>query len=367
MEYDLTDLSQQVLAARGGFRPVLIQGGGTKSFYGNPFEQSGNAPYTLDMRVLRGIVNYQPSELVVTARAGTRLQELIDTLDASGQMLAFDPPSFGPQATVGGCVASGLSGPGRQGAGSLRDFVLGAHLLDAQGSVMRFGGEVMKNVAGYDVSRLLAGSLGMFGAIVQVSLKVAPKPVCTCTIEFDLDEAAALELCHGLRAQPLPVSASAWEHLGGQTGRLRIRLGGALAAVSSARARLGGNLVDDVEAGRYWADLREQRLPFFGQTPLWRLAVEPGTPVLGLGPSVFEWGGTQRWIAARGIDANSIRQVARSAGGHATLFRPDPAQPLPGDGVFEPLAPVVLAIVRRLKQEFDPQGVFNPGRLVAGI
>ena len=250
MEYDLTDLSRQVLAARGAFRPVLIQGGGTKSFYGNPFEASGNVPFTLDMRVLRGIVNYQPSELVVTARAGTPLQELVDTLDASGQMLAFDPPSFGPQATVGGCVASGLSGPGRQGAGSLRYFVLGAHLLDAQGRVMRFGGEVMKNVAGYDVSRLLAGSMGMFGAIVQVSLKVAPKPVRSCTLDFDLDEAAALEFCHGLRAQPLPVSATAWEHLGGQTGRLRSRLGGAAAAVDSARARLGGDVVDDDAAGR---------------------------------------------------------------------------------------------------------------------
>ncbi len=367
MEYDLSELSHQVLSARGNFRPLLIQGGGTKSFYGNPFVPADKAPFTLDMRVLRGIVNYQPSELVVTARAGTPLLELTDTLDAAGQMLAFDPPSFGPQATVGGCVASGLSGPGRQGAGSLRDFVLGAHLLDAQGRILKFGGEVMKNVAGYDVSRLLAGSMGMFGAIVQVSLKVAPKPVRTCTIEFDLNETAALERCHALRAQPLPVSASAWEHLGGQTGRLRIRLAGASAAVDSARVKLGGALVDADDADRYWADLREQRLPFFAQTPLWRLAVEPGSPALGLGPGVFEWGGTQRWIVARDIDPQSVRKAAKAAGGHATLFRPDPSQPLPADGVFEPLAPGVSTIVRRLKQEFDPQGLFNPGRLVAGI
>lgn len=367
MDYEISELSHQVLAARGSFRPVLIRGGETKSFYGNPFEDDAKPPVTLDMRSLRGIVNYQPSELVVTARAGTPLQELIDTLDASGQMLAFDPPAFGGAATVGGCVASGLSGPGRLGAGALRDFVLGAHLLDAQGRVLKFGGEVMKNVAGYDVSRLLAGSMGMFGAIVQVSLKVAPKPMRTLTLEFDFDESGALEFCHGLRAQPLPLSASAWEHLGGQNGRLRIRLAGASAAVESARTKLGGAVVEPEVAERYWLELREHQLPFFSRTPLWRLAVEPATPPLGLGTTVHEWGGTQRWIYAPDIDDRAVREAARSAGGHATLFRPDPARSRPEEGVFEPLAPVVHGIVRRLKQEFDPQGLFNPGRLVAGL
>lgn len=366
MNYSLAELCDQVLAARASFRPLLIRGGNTKSFYGNPFLQNGEAPVVLDTRALRGIVNYQPTELVLTAQAGTSLQEVIDTLDASGQMLAFDPPAFGPEATIGGCVACGLSGPGRQGGGPLKDYVLGAHLLDAQSRVLKFGGEVMKNVAGYDVARLLAGSMGMFGAIVQVSLKVAPKPVQTCTLEWDVSEEAALRQCHGWRALPLPVSASAWESTGPQSGRLRLRLSGASAAVSSARIKLGGDSVSPEQAARYWDQARNQRLAFFCAPSLWRIAVPPGTGALNLGPTFFEWGGGQRWVAAQ-CDAQHIQGVAARAGGHATLFRFAPGQELPPGGVFQPLSPAVTTIVKRLKQEFDPQGLFNPSRLVVGV
>jgi len=365
MKYEIAQLSEQVLEARANYRPVLIHGGHTKSFYGNQYLRSSDEPISLDMRSLRGIVNYEPTELVLTALAGTPLQEITDTLEASGQMLAFDPPAFGAQATLGGCIASGLSGPGRLGAGPLKDYVLGTHLLDAQGRVLKFGGEVMKNVAGYDVSRLLAGSMGMFGALLQISVKVAPKPLQTLTLEWECTEAASLAMCHGMRAHPLPVSASAWE-LVGHRGRLRIRLAGAPAAIESARRKIGGEVVNEPESSQYWQDLREQRLSFFMAPHLWRVAVAPGTPALNLGPTLIEWGGGQRWIAAD-LEPGMVRNAAQQAHGHATLFRMGAGKQAPEQGVFHPLTPAVTTIVKRLKQEFDPKGVFNPGRLVAGI
>lgn len=365
MNYEISQLVDQVLAARASFRPILIAGGGTKSFYGNPFEPQVEAAATLDMRSLRGIVNYHPSELVLTALAGTPLREVKDTLDASGQMLAFDPPAYGAGATIGGCVSAGLAGPGRYGAGPVKDFVLGAHLLDAQGRVLKFGGEVMKNVAGYDVSRLLTGSMGMFGALTQVSVKVAPKPFEVCTLEWQMNEADALALCLSWRALPLPISATSWESLGG-AGRLRVRLAGAAAAIVSARKRMGGDSVDLEHANQYWSDLREQQLAFFAAPVLWRVACAPGTPSLNLGPTLIEWGGGQRWIASD-CDPQQIQHAAESTGGHATLFKYPQGFALPATGVFHPLSQGVATIVRRLKQEFDPKAVFNPGRLIAGI
>lgn len=372
MKYEIAQLSEQVLEARANFRPVLIQGGGTKSFYGNSFVRSGEESISLDMRSVKGIVNYEPTELVITAMAGTPLQEIISTLDVSGQMLAFEPPSFGAHATLGGCIAAGLSGPGRLGAGPLKDYVLGSHLLDAQGRVLKFGGEVMKNVAGYDVSRMLAGSMGMFGALLQVSVKVAPKPIEVMTLEWECTESESLTLCHGMRAHPLPVSASVWESVGKSAvttsakGRLRIRMAGAPAAIRAAHLKLGGESVDQQEAVEYWQDVREQRLSFFSAPHLWRVAVAPGTPALNLGPTLIEWGGGQRWIAAE-LEANTVRRVAEQANGHASLFRMGAGKTPPDQGVFHPLTPAVKTIIQRLKQEFDPKGVFNPGRLVTGI
>ena len=225
----------------------------------------------------------------------------------------------------------------------------------------------MKNVAGYDVSRLLVGSMGMFGALTQVSVKVAPKPQEVCTLQWELNEAQALKLCHSWRALPLPVSATAWQALDGGSGRLRVRLVGASASVKSARQKLGGEVLSDAEADVYWSGLREQTQSFFATPVLWRLAVAPGTPALDLGPTLIEWGGGQRWVAAN-LDAATVRRIAAQAGGHATLFRASTAQAmLEQGGVFHPLASGVLDVVKRLKQEFDPQGLFNPGRLVTGL
>ncbi len=398
MDHVIAQLREQVLDAARQKRTILIEGGGTKKFYGNhalnaldktalnsidkvarnstdqaalntidsgvPHMTSNSV--ALKLNSLRGIINYQPTELVVTAWAGTPLQEVVDTLAASAQMLAFDPPAFGAQATLGGCVAAGLAGPGRYSGGPVKDYVLGTHLLTASGNILKFGGEVMKNVAGYDVSRLLVGSLGMFGPLTQVSVKVAPMPQEVCTLEFALDEASALAICHSWRAQPLPISATAWQATEGTSGCLRVRLAGAGAALKTARLRMGGQVLPEAQALEFWAALREQKLSFFATPTLWRLAVAPGTPVLNLGPTFIEWGGGQRWVASA-LDATTVRRVAEQAGGHATLFRSPGDQTMPDQGVFHPLAGGVLAVVQRLKQEFDPLGLFNPGRLVHGL
>ena len=365
MNYEISQLIDQVLTARAKLQPILIRGGGTKAFYGNPFVQQTDAPIVLDMRGVSGIVNYHPSELVMTALAGTPLREVVQTLEAAGQMLAFDPPAFGVEATLGGCISAGLSGPGRFGAGPVKDFVLGAHLLDAQGRVLKFGGEVMKNVAGYDVSRLLTGAMGMFGALTQVSVKVAPKPFEVCTLEWEMTEAQALERCLSWRAHPLPIAATVWEPFG-STGRLRVRLSGAAAAIRSACGKLGGERLAADDAQQYWIDVREQQLTFFSTPVLWRIACAPGSPVLNLGPTLAEWGGGQRWIAAE-CDASQVRAAAEKVGGHATLFKFPAGYTLPTQGVFHPLSAGVAMISKRLKQEFDPQAAFNPGRLIAGI
>jgi glycolate oxidase FAD binding subunit len=390
MDHVIAQLREQVLDAAQQKHTILIEGGGTKNFYGNHALDSVDkaalnsvdkvaqdaidksapritrAGVTLKLNELRGIINYQPTELVVTAWAGTPLQEVVDTLAASSQMLAFDPPSFGAQATLGGCVAAGLAGPGRFSGGPVKDYVLGTHLLTASGDILKFGGEVMKNVAGYDVSRLLVGSLGMFGALTQVSVKVAPMPQEVCTIEFALDEASALAICHSWRAQPLPISATAWQSTEGTSGCLRVRLAGAGAALKTARRNMGGETLPEAQALEYWAALREQKLSFFATPTLWRLAVAPGTPALNLGPTLIEWGGGQRWVAAE-LEATTVRRVAERAGGHATLFRFSGEQAVSDQGVFHPLAAGVLGVVARLKQEFDPQGLFNPDRLVHGL
>lgn len=231
MEFALTELCEQVVTARAAQRPLLIRGGGTRLFYGGPLPPAETISW-LDLSAYQGVVNYEPSELVLTARAGTRLAEIEALLASQGQMLAFEPPRFGAAGTLGGCVASGLSGPRRMAAGPLADFVLGTRLLNADGSVLRFGGEVMKNVAGYDVSRLLAGSLGILGALVEVSLKVVPRPRREATCVLALDEASALDLCLRWRSQPLPVSATAWVASdSGDGGLLSVRLSGNESAV----------------------------------------------------------------------------------------------------------------------------------------
>ncbi len=335
-------------AARG--RALRLRGGGTKDFYGSALRGE-----VLDTRSYAGIVDYEPTELVVTARCGTPLADLERTLEGNGQCLAFEPPHFGAGATLGGCVAAGLSGPRRASAGALRDFVLGVKLVDGRGQALAFGGRVMKNVAGYDVSRLVAGSLGTLGMIAEASLKLAPKPRAETTLRLEAPQARALELVNRWAGQPLPISASAW-----QDNELLVRLSGSEAGVRAAAATVGGEPVSTPR----WMELREHAAPFFaGSEPLWRLAVPSTAPPLELeGRQLIEWGGALRWLKSA-QSASAIRETARRANGHATLFRAADKSA----GCFTPLDAVLQRVHRQLKAAFDPAGILNPGRMYAEL
>ncbi|QYG09693.1 glycolate oxidase subunit GlcE [Janthinobacterium sp. PAMC25594] len=355
MQAIVEQFRQAILAASAAGKTLRLRGGGTKDWYGQQFDGE-----VLDTRAYAGIIDYEPTELVITARCGTPLADIEAALAARNQMLAFEPPHFGPGATLGGVVASALSGPRRASAGALRDFVLGAVLMDGHGERLAFGGQVMKNVAGYDVSRLLAGSMGTLGLILEVSLKVLPLPLREATLRVACAEIAALRLLNEWAGKPLPISASCWHD-----GVLTVRLSGAEAAVSAALRTLGGELLAPEDAAAFWLAVREQTHAFFaGAGSLWRLSLPPhASAVILKGRQLIEWGGAQRWLKLDGdADADSarhIRQAVAALGGHATLFRG-------GDkavGVFHPLAPAIATIHQRLRQAFDPAGIFNPHRM----
>jgi glycolate oxidase FAD binding subunit len=354
-------LIDRIAQAREGKTPLAIRGGGTKDFYG---EAPQGEP--LDVRPLAGISSYEPTELVVTARAGTPVAELEAALAERGQWLPFEPPRFAAGGTVGGMVASGLSGPSRASAGSLRDHVLGLTMLNGRGELLGFGGQVMKNVAGYDVSRLVAGSMGLLGVICEVSLKVMPVPPASLTLRFEQDEASALKALNTWAGQPLPLQASAWWE-----GMLVVRLAGAAAAVQAAAQQLGGEAIEPAMAAGFWQGLRDHTDEFFagakkaveGGAALWRLSLPSTAPPLNLsGEQLIEWGGAQRWLCTS-TPAGVVRAAAAQAGGHATLFRAADKSA----GVFAPLAPPLERIHRELKRAFDPDGILNPGRLYAGL
>ena len=377
MEPALERIVEQVRAARAERATLDIRGGLTKAFYGGPARGE-----PLDVRPLAGITSYEPSELVVTARAGTPLAELEAVLAERGQCLPFEPPRFAAAGravdgavggnagsaeeaavgTVGGMVAAGLAGPARAAVGGVRDYVLGATMVNGRGELLTFGGQVMKNVAGYDVSRVLAGSLGTLGVICEVSLKVLPLAPAQLTLRWEFDEATALRRINEWSGQPLPLHASAWWE-----GMLVVRLAGAAAAVRAAQAHLGGEAIEPELAAKFWRGLRDHEDEFFVGAAravergagLWRLSVPSTAPPLGLpGEQLVEWAGAQRWLCTSAAPA-LLREAAANAGGHAALFRG-------GDkagGVFAPLAPTVARIQRELMCAFDPDRVFNRGRL----
>lgn len=349
MDQVLQQFRDRIMSATRSGTALRIRGNGTKDWYGQ--ELNGEL---LDTTAYSGIIAYDPTELVITARAGTNLREIGKALAEKKQMLAFEPPRYDGMATIGGIVASGLSGPRRQAVGSVRDFVLGTVLMDGKGETLHFGGQVMKNVAGYDVSRLLTGSLGTLGLILEVSIKVLPRPFAQHSLQFAMSEQEALHQLNLWGGQPLPLSGSCWVD-----GNLYVRLSGAQAAVDAAIVKMGG--ADLPEADKFWDDVREQSHPFFAapQQPLWRVSLPTVAPPLTLpGERMIEWGGAQRWLKTN-ADAAAIRAAASAAGGHATLYKG-------GDksaGVFQPLAPAVARIHRNLKQAFDPAGIFNPRRM----
>jgi glycolate oxidase FAD binding subunit len=343
---------ERIAGAARAAVPLRLRGAGSKDFYGE-----GLAGELLDLRAWRGIVDYDPSELVITARCGTALSELEAALAAHGQFLAFEPPAFGADPTIGGVIASGLSGPRRMFAGAARDFVLGTRLLTAQGELLRFGGQVMKNVAGFDVSRLLCGSLGILGVITEVSLKVLPRPRLEETLCLELPAAEAVAAFNGWAALPLPLSGAAWSQ-----GRAWLRLSGAPAAVRAARQQIGGELVAPPLAEGFWNALRHCQLPVFAAAGLWRLSLPPAARPLELpGEPLIDWGGALRWYADVPAEV-AVRQVVQASQGTALRWRgPSPASR------FHPLPAAIASLHRRLKEHFDPAGIVNRGRLIAGL
>ena len=363
---------------------LRIRGGGSKDFYGEALEGE-----MLSTAALNGVVSYEPSELVVTALAGTSLAELEALLLAQGQCLPFEPPHFSPHstpsrlrdgtlysgtavgsaATVGGMVAAGLSGPARASVGAVRDFVLGVKLINGKGEYLTFGGQVMKNVAGYDVSRLMVGAMGTLGLLTEVSLKVLPIAPLEATLKFEMAQAQALTQLNAWGGQPLPLNASCWLVDNG-VGTLYLRLRGAVAAVESACSKLGGERISQAQAAVDWQRCRDQQLPWFNERTdtqdLWRLSVPQATPVLDLPDSpLIEWHGGQRWVRADESQGEKLRALAQKAGGHATLFIASNVSKQVSTARFDTLKPPLDRIHRELKREFDPSGVFNPHRMYA--
>ncbi|MBT2324607.1 glycolate oxidase subunit GlcE [Variovorax paradoxus] len=361
MDPALRQIAERIRAAATDGTLLRIRGGGTKDFYGEPPQGE-----PLSTTAHAGIVSYEPSELVVTARAGTPLAELEALLAAQGQCLPFEPPHFGQGSTAGGMVAAGLSGPARASVGAVRDYVLGATLINGRGELLTFGGQVMKNVAGYDVSRVLAGSLGVLGVVAELSLKVLPVAPAEATLAFECNQADALRLVNGWGGEPLPLNASRWLEEG-RAGRLWLRLRGAVAAVAAACTHLGGERQDDAQARADWQAARDLRLPWFGEhgaRDLWRLSVPQAAPVLALeGSPLVEWHGGQRWYLASPDEGPKLRAAAHAVGGHATLFMPSADRRHRVLGRFDALSPPLARIHRALVREFDPHAVFHRGRL----
>lgn len=380
MDAVLKHICEQIQSASAARTPVRILGSGSKDFYGHVRTDT-----VLDMSTYAGIVNYEPSELVVTVRAGTPLHALEATLVEQNQCLAFEPPYFHQQAgTCGGMVAAGLSGPSRASVGGVRDYVLGIQMLNSQAERLTFGGQVMKNVAGYDVSRLMTGSMGTLGVLTDISLKVLPIAPAEATLVFEVDQASALAQLNRWGAQPLPLNASCWvrdDTAPNAPELLFVRLRGAVAAVQSAQQRmlqdLPGRVMDQARAAPDWQLCRHQQLPFFtppqadanADTPvLWRLSLPQTAPKLDLPwPQLIEWHGAQRWLWAPWSAHTQLRTLASHMGGSASVFfDPKPTAHIDNPR-FAPLDPVLSAIHQRLKAEFDPAGIFNPGRMYPSL
>jgi glycolate oxidase FAD binding subunit len=344
------ELQQQVEESAQAGSALSIPGGNTKSFLGRACPGKD-----LDVSGHRGILSYEPTELVITARGGTPLAELESTLAERGQMLPFEPPRFGPAGTIGGALASGLAGPRRPWGGAPRDLLLGVKILDGRGHILEFGGQVMKNVAGYDLSRLMAGALGTLGILLEVSVKVLPRPAREVTLITETDAAASIESMQQLQGSPLPLTGAAYLE-----GRLHLRLAGNAELTGAIARQVGATVREDDD---FWASLRDQKLDFFAgdDAPLWRLSLAPAARTELDERSLIDWGGAQRWLRGD-LEPQEIRDIAARHGGHATLFRGGDRD----SERFHPLPPAEERLHRSLKAVFDPHGILNPGRLYPG-
>jgi glycolate oxidase FAD binding subunit len=345
-------LQQQVQAALAEKTPLKIVGGNSKAFYGDASQGK-----TLDVSAHTGIINYEPTELIITARAGTPLSEIETVLAEHNQMLPFEPPYFGESATLGGTLACGLSGPRRAYNGAARDFMLGCKIINGNGEIVQFGGEVMKNVAGYDVSRVMVGAFGTLGVLLEVSLKVLPRPESEVTLLQQCSEQEAIARMNDWAGKPLPLSASCYTD-----DKLYIRLSGMNQAVTASAKHIEGDIV--AQGTEFWADLREHKAAFFkNANRLWRISVPTATDPLPLsGQQLIEWGGGQRWLKSE-ESADAIRSIVQEKGGHATLFR----GAVEGEEVFHPLSKGLQRLHQNMKHAFDPRSIFNPNRLYPGL
>lgn len=386
MDSALHHLSERIRAAAADHSPLRIRGGGSKDFYGLHAQTGADLQgEVLDTTALRGIVSYEPSELVVTVRSGTPLAELEAVLAEQGQCLPFEPPHFGSGgATVGGMVAAGLAGPARASVGGVRDYVLGLQMLNGRAEHLTFGGQVMKNVAGYDVSRLMVGAMGTLGLLTEISLKVLPIAPAEATLVFEMDQPSALEQLHRWGGEPLPLNASCWVRDASDPHMPRdllfVRLRGAVAAVEAActilLAQHVGTRMDNAQAQPDWTLCRNQQLPFFAAPgvpglQLWRLSVAQTAPAFDLPwAQLVEWHGGLRWLWAPADAAPQLQTLARQQGGNATIFIAACADSARVRGRFgsensvAPAPSASAAIQRRLQDSFDPHGIFNPGRLL---
>lgn len=350
--------SAQIQKAVAGKQTLTIQGGGSKQFYGTA--ASGSVLSTLENS---GIIDYEPRELTITALSGTPLAEIESLLEQNNQMLPFEPPHFGA-ATWGGCIAAGLSGPRRPYSGAVRDAVLGIAVMDGRGRHLRFGGRVIKNVAGYDVSRLIAGSMGTLGVITEATCKLLPRPECESTVLLESGRNIAIQTMNMLAGQPLPISGTAWRRGDDVLGQLLVRLSASESTVLAAIKRIGGEVIDDAT---FWHDLKEQQLPEFTARPIWRVSV-PATTLASSAALEFphtvmvEWGGALRWLEGD-VPAEHVFSLAAHVGGHATLFRKADGVEDETTRVFTQPDPVIAALNQRVRDIFDPHHVFDSARI----
>ena len=349
---DITQrLQEQIAQAYSAKSPLNICGGGSKGFYGRKIQGDN-----INVSEHSGIISYEPTELVITARAGTPLSEIENALDEKKQMLGFEPPHFTDTATLGGTIACNLSGPRRPYCGAARDYVLGCTIINGKAEKLHFGGEVMKNVAGYDVSRLMCGSMGTLGLLLDVSLKVIPKPEAESTVILECDVQTAIDKMHQWMQQSLPLSASSYVD-----GKLYTRLASNEASIKAAHKNMGGELHKDIE---YWQLLKEQQLSFFETgMPIWRLSLASNAAPLNLqGETLYDWGGALRWLRSD-ESSDKIRHAVEALGGHATLFRNNAKQLDP----FHELSSGIHTLHHQLRLAFDPANILNPGRMYADI
>ncbi|MDI9244439.1 glycolate oxidase subunit GlcE [Marinobacter sp. CHS3-4] len=347
-------LREQILDARGKGQKLNVVGGGTKQFMGR---ESDSHAEPLELKKHTGIVEYHPVELIMTVRAGTTIAEIQNALDEHGQCLHFEPPVFGKGSTIGGTLACNLSGPARPWSGSVRDQVLGIRLLNGKGEHLRFGGQVMKNVAGYDTSRLQAGAMGTLGAITEISLKVMPKPAMTMTLVEEMPQSDVIRYMNQRAGEPKPITGAAWVN-----GKVYLRLSGAKSAVEATAKKWSGEVLENGDD--FWQQLQHLTHDFFkGDEPLWRFSVGSTAPDLALdGPQLIDWAGSQRWF--RGVaDSARLESIAKKAGGQVSMFRGGDRT----DEVMHHQPQALQAIQQRLKESFDPDGLFNPGRLYSWL